>query len=194
MISRAAGWVRRFSSGPIALATTMLFFLFVLLVLPDQAAAAEEYTRGGPSPDSSFYYSPDDLYAMAAGYGEAGRRAYVRARFTFDLIWPLVYVLFLSSGIGWSFGRLFSPGSRLQWANLLPVAGAGFDLLENLSASLVMVRYPARAPIVDLLASPFTMVKWVLVNSSIVILLLGVLLVLWQRIRGRRDGGSAGRV
>ena len=40
-------------------------------------------------------YSTSDLYEMAQSYGADGRGLYVKARFTFDLVWPLVYTLFL---------------------------------------------------------------------------------------------------
>jgi hypothetical protein len=85
----------------------------------------------------------DDLYRMAEAYGEEGRRAYIRVRFTFDLIWPLVYLLFSATTTSWVFGKAFPPDSLWQRASLVPLLGTLFDYLENLSTSLVMLPLPA---------------------------------------------------
>ena len=69
----------------------MIFVLFTALVLPGRSTRAQVETRAAGSPDMSFFYTSDELYQMAEAYGQAGREAYIRARFTFDLIWPLVY-------------------------------------------------------------------------------------------------------
>jgi hypothetical protein len=183
-------WLHQVSNGWVALSALAVFLLFSALVLPGQAARAETDTGGAGSPDTSFYYSVDDLYRMAEVYGKRGREAYVRARFTFDVIWPVVYTAFLSTAISWVYVRAFTPDSRWQRANLAPVLGALFDYLENLSTSLVMVRYPDRTPGVDILAPVFTSVKWVFVNGSFVLLLAGVVVGVWQwnKRRSKRSG------
>ncbi len=183
MGTRLSCWLRRVSTGWVALAMTVLFLLFTALVLPAQAGQAEAETGGAPSPDTSFFYTPAELYAMAEAYGASGRQAYVRARFTFDLIWPVVYMVFLATVISWLYGRAFPEKSRLQLANLAPVLGALFDYLENVSTSLVMIRHPARTPVVPFLAPVFTAVKWVFVGGSFVLLGGGVVGAVWHAIR-----------
>jgi hypothetical protein len=185
MDKRISDWLRRVSTGWVALAALVIFLLFTALVLPQQATRAEQETGSADSPDTSFFYSPGDLYRMAESYGEQGRQAYVRARFTFDLVWPLVYTLFLATAISWVFGRAFAPGSRWQRANLVPVLGALFDYLENLSTSWVMLRFPAQTAGVDLLAPIFTALKWSLLGASFTLLLGGIAVVAWRWIRQR---------
>jgi hypothetical protein len=185
MWKRLSDSISRVSNGWVALSATLIFLLFTLLVLPDQASRAEANTGDAGSPDMSFYYSADDLYELAKVYGEEGRRAYVRARFTFDLIWPLVYTVFLSAGISWVNRRAFGLESLWQRANLVPALAALFDYLENMSTSLVMIRYPSATPVVDAMATVFTMVKWVLVSSSFVILLAGIVFGARQWVRER---------
>jgi hypothetical protein len=188
MCKRFSDWLRRVSKGWVALAALVIFLLFSALVLPRQAATAEQETGGAGSPDMSFLYSPGDLYRMAEAYGEQGRQAYVKARFTFDLIFPLVYTLFLVTAISWLYGRAFAADSLWQRANLAPVLGALFDYAENVSTSLVMLRYPAQTPVADLLAPVFTVVKWVFVTGSFLLLFVGVVAAVWQwsRKRSRR--------
>ncbi len=178
------------SRGWLALAVLVGFLLFTALVLPAQSAQSEASTGEAGSPDTSFFYSPADLYRIAEAYGAAGREAYVRARFTFDLVWPVVYAVFLTVAISWLFGKVLSPGSRWRLANLAPVLGALFDYLENLATSLVMLRYPERTPVVDILAPVFTVVKWIFVGGSFVLLLVGVVAGVWQWARARRYGGQ----
>ena len=156
MTKKISDWLRRVSTGWVALAALFIFLLFSALVLPQQATKAEQETGSADSPDMSFFYSPSDLYRMAESYGEEGRQAYIRARFTFDLVWPLVYTLFLTTSIGWVFGKAFGPDRRWQRANLVPLLGALFDYLENLSTSLVMLRYPDQTSVVDALAAVFS--------------------------------------
>jgi hypothetical protein len=180
-------WLRRVSTGPVALAALVIFLLFTALVLPQQAAKAELETGSAVSPDTSFFYTPGDLYRMAESYGEQGRQAYVRARFTFDLVWPLVYTVFFVTAIGWVY-RAFPPGSRLQRANLVPLLAALFDYLENLSTSVVMARYPAQTAVLDRLAPLFTMLKWELVGLSFILLVGGIAVAAWRWVRSSSRG------
>jgi hypothetical protein len=180
MGKRISDWLRGVSTGWVALSALLIFVLFSALVLPQQATRAEQETGSAESPDTSLFYSASDLYRMAESYGEQGRQAYVRARFTFDLVWPLVYTLFLATAISWVFGRAFAPDSPWQRANLASLLGALFDYLENLSTSLVMLRYPAQTPVVDTLASVFTALKWGLIGASFVLLVGGIVVVAWR--------------
>jgi hypothetical protein len=185
MGQRISSWLRRVSTGWVALSALIVFFVFSALVLPQQATRAEQETGSTVSPDMSFFYSPGELYRMAESYGEQGREAYVRARFTFDLIWPLVYTLFLATAVSWIFGRAFAPDSRWQRANLVPLLGALFDYLENLSTSLVMLRFPAQTAVVDLLAPLFTALKWGFLGASFVLLIGGMIVAVWRWLRRR---------
>ncbi|UCC86448.1 MAG: hypothetical protein JSV81_16575 [Anaerolineales bacterium] len=183
MDKRISGWLRRLSTGWMTLAALLIFLLFSILVLPQQATRAEQATGSPDSPDTSFFYSASDLYRMAEAYGQQGRQAYVRARFTFDLVWPLVYTLFLATAISWILGRTFGPDSPWQRANLAPLLGALFDYLENLSTSLVMLRYPAQTAVVDRLAPLFTALKWSLIGASFALLFGGIGAAIWRWIK-----------
>lgn len=180
------------SKGWLALAALVIFLLFTALVLPGQAAGSDERTGGARQPDTSLFYSADELYSMAEAFGAEGRQAYIRARFTFDVVWPVVYGFFLVTAISWLAGSAFPPGSSgALWRrlNLVPILGVLFDYLENLSTSLVMARYPAQTPVVDLLAGPFTLVKWVFVGGSFVVLVAVASAAVARRVAQRRGDG-----
>jgi hypothetical protein len=187
MWKRLSDWIHRVSTGWVALAALVIFVLFTGLVLPRQASVADADTGDAGSPDTSLYYTADQLYQMAEGYGEEGRKAYIRARFTFDLIWPVVYTVFLATAMSWVNRRAFAVDSLWQRVNIVPVLGALSDYLENTATSVVMARYPSPTVVVDTLAGFITVVKWVFVNGSFVLLLLGVVVgaVKWVRARGK---------
>lgn len=185
MWNKLSDWLRKVSSGWVALVALVVFALFTALVLPRQAASADTTAAEAGTPDLSFYYSVDDLYRMADAYGEEGRRAYIRVRFTFDLLWPLVYTFFLATAISWLYNWGFREGSPWQRANLAPLLAMLFDYLENITTSLVMLRYPTPTPLVGWLAPITTSLKWVFVGGSFILLAVGVLAVIWGRIKSR---------
>lgn len=187
MLLNLSDRLHRFSTGWMAAASLLIFLLFTVLVLPGLASRSEVATGSLGSPDTSFYYSADELYQMAESYGKEGRAEYVRARFTFDLVWPLVYGFFLSVGISWISRKAYSEGSALQSANMVPVLGVLLDYLENISTSLVMARYPNSTPVLDRLATLFTMLKWVFVVGSFALLIGGLMIGIlrWVRVRER---------
>lgn len=180
MLTKLSLWLLKISTPLLALICLALFLVFSALVLPDQTVNAETYSYELGSPDTSLFYTAADLYRMAEGCGAHGRAAYIRARFTFDLIFPLVYTAFLVTAIS-----LLTKTSNLSgplWAriNLLPIAGMVFDFLENISASIVISRYPHRTAVIDSLAGIFTLFKWVfLVASFLVLVVLAVFS--WRR-------------
>jgi len=188
MLTKLSNSFLKFSTGPLTLAYLVTFLVFSALVLPDQAAKAEVYSGDVGSPDTSLYYTASDLYRKAEAYGPAGRSAYIRARFSFDLLFPLVYTAFLVTAISWLVKR-----ANLAWKswgrlNLLPVAGMAFDFLENVAAAIVMARYPQSTAVIDHLAGGFTLIKWNFISASFIALVILAILTLvrwiqtWQKL------------
>jgi len=163
----------------------VVFTVFSITVLPAQSTQAERSAGGANTPDLAFYYSAGQLYEMAEGYGPEGRGTYIRARFTFDLVWPLVYGFFLVSSLSWLAGKALREGSFWELANLLPLAGVLFDYLENISTSLVMARYPVETWLAANLAGFFTVLKWLSIGASFVILIILIVGVIWRGLRKR---------
>jgi hypothetical protein len=185
MLKRWSNWMGRVSTSWVTLLALVIFILFTILVLPRQSTNEAADSGESRSPDLSFYYTGNELNHMAENYGEAGREAYVRARFSFDIIWPLVYTFFLCTSISWLAKRGFAPESPWQQTNLVPLCGALFDLLENVSTSAVMISYPHLLPVIAGLAGFFTLVKWMLVGGSCLLLLTCIIAVLWKWGKGK---------
>jgi len=175
----------RVSSGSVVLMSLAIFVAFTALVLPGQSSCASKVSGDAGTPDLSFFYTPDELYRMAESYGEEGREAYIRARFTFDLVWPVVYTLFLATSISWVSRKSLRHESGLRRWNMVPLYGAFFDYLENVSTSLVMSRYPVHSPIVDWLATIFTQAKWILIFMAFFYLFVALVVGVVEKYRNR---------
>jgi len=186
MGTKLSTWLIKVSKSWIMLLTLLIMVLFMIFVLPDQAASAEENAGGSMSPDTSFFYGPEDLIQAANEYGEEGRQAYIQARWTFDLVFPLVYISFLVVGISWFYKNLDNTTGWIVFTNLLPLAAGLFDYLENIGATLVMASYPARLFGVALVTSIFSGVKWMLIGASFLAYFALAGAALFQWIQGNK--------
>lgn len=183
--------------GWMALAAVALFTLFTAMVLPSQAEAGAFYTVRYPAPDTSLWYSPGDLYAAAEAWGQDGRAAYVRARVTFDVIWPMVYGTLLLTTLAWVWARGTVSGSRWRVVALLPVVAVALDYAENICTATVMARYPARTPVLAELAPIFTAGKWLTLSAGFLLLGIGVVVAFtarWRPHGPRPPGPGPGEV
>jgi len=168
-------------TGKIFLTALIIFIIFLSVILPWESARSGERLGFDKSPDSSLIYSQEELYEMAEAYGEDGRSYYIRSRFSFDIIWPLVYFFFLWSGMALVL-KNFSAW-LVRSLVLLPFFGTIFDFLENLGASLVMYRYPAETFLVDQLTPGFTFAKWIFIYLSFVVLILGTGIRIYYKLK-----------
>ncbi|MBC7325183.1 MAG: hypothetical protein H5T99_07705, partial [Moorella sp. (in: Bacteria)] len=147
MLKKLSDDLYRFSSGRLAILGTILMLLFLITVMPGETVKAAAYSAQAGTPDTSAIYSVDKLLGMAEAYGEQGRRAYIQARFSFDLAFPLVYGFFLAVCTSWMLKRLLPPDNFWRRLNLLPPAAVLLDLLENTCAVIVMAAYPTVRPL-----------------------------------------------
>ncbi len=189
---KLSNWLQQRSRGWVAAMATSIFILFMILILPQQAVEAERAAGGAGSPDTSFFYNADDLFQFAEAYGEEGRAAYVRARWTFDLIYPLVYTFFLITTLSWLYSYATPGGSPWRLVNLLPLLGMAFDYLENTAATVVMLRYPEMVLLAARITPILSLVKWFFVMASFLMLILGVMLAIRMWIRAREVPTQAG--
>ena len=184
-MKKLSDWINNISTGWVTLIGLVIFLLFTATVLPSQAERAEAYSGEIGSPDTSFYYSADTLYQFAEAYGPQGRDAYIRARLTFDVLWPLIYLAFLATSISWAFHKAGRAGDGWTQLNLAPVFGLLFDYLENGASVVVMARYPDPTPILASLAGLLTALKWSFIGASFVILLIALGMVAWRWVRSK---------
>jgi hypothetical protein len=148
--------------------STVVFIGFIITVLPQQSALAEANGLV-ESIDTSWFYSSVDLYRIADIYGLSGRQFYIYQRWTFDVIWPLVYFGFIYSVSVVLYRSLHSPKLPV-WILSFIWLGTLFDFIENTLVSIVMARYPSTTFILADLAGPATGLKWIFIGLSFILL------------------------
>jgi hypothetical protein len=164
---RPGGVYRVLSSPWLFAASIVLFALFMALVLPRQSAGTAEGTPEGASFDTSLFYTPVQAFDRAAAHTPEARFAYIAARWSFDLAFPLVYGLFALAG--WAFGlaRLGPWLAAHPRLALIALLGPVFDFSENIAATVIMASVPARPLGWGIAASIATPVKWLFVVLGI---------------------------
>ena len=93
---------------------------------------------------------------------------------TGDIIYPIVYTLFLALAITWLFERRFAPNSNTQKYNVVPFGAWLFDLLENICIVTMLSVYPSTHPLLAWISTVFTMLKWLFAIESVGLLLIGL--------------------
>ena len=170
----------QFSTKWMVIAAFIIFLAFSILFVPGQTRLVETYSADLGSPDTSLFYTPADLYHMAGTYGVEGRVAYIRARLTFDIAFPIVYTFFLITSISWLTNHVLEDGNEFRTANMLPLFAMLFDLLENTCTAFVFSSYPTYKPLLSMLAPFFTLMKWICVSSSFLFLFI---VLVWYFLR-----------
>ena len=149
------------SSGKLVLAGLIMFVVFSIFTLPGQNELTARYSQGTGSPDTSLYYSGESIYRMAEKYGEEGRAAYINARWSFDLAFPIIYTFFFMTSISWTMARGSLYKTWFARLNLLPLFTMVFDLFENLFASIVFSAFPSRNFVGQFFSVICTPIKWI---------------------------------
>jgi hypothetical protein len=153
-----------------------IFAIFTATILPSEAIRGVEAGLT-QSIDTSILYSVEDLYLIISGYTREVRLAYIYQRFTFDLIWPLVYGAFIV--VTTTYLLIKIKIKRINSLIYFPLAALGFDFLENISVSILMFIYPLRINVIALMASLFTTLKWITLSYSFIqIIILTVILLI----------------
>jgi len=161
----------------------LIFILFLVFVLPAEAMKSSELGLES-SPDTSLYYTAQTLYDIAESYGEKGRSFYIQQRFTFDLVWPIAYGLFLFVVTAFLMIKL-KVSQRIYKLLWLPVLAVVFDYFENMMTALVMYRYPNKTFLIDGLAGVMTLIKWLTLSAAFIALIVFLALLIFKRFKSK---------
>lgn len=168
-------------SGKNALVFFVIFLLFTALVLPAIASLTTRVIGVAESPDTGFMFDVEVLYQLLDSYGASGRRFYITMRWTFDVVWPIVYTLFLLSSIGYLSKQT---ACKFQYKLLyLPLFSILFDLLENTFITILMVLYPSTVDFIGYLFILASLIKWIFISISFLVLFLLVIRLVYRKIK-----------
>ena len=189
MYKKISSFLLRISKTWVMLLTLGLMVLFMIFVLPGKAASSQDATGSTGSPDTTFFYQPARLSEWAEEFGAAGRQAYIYDRWTFDLIFPLVYVGFLAAGISWLVQRLAGFKQSVMIVNLLPIIAGILDYFENTSISILMAIYPGEIPGLAILSAAFSAFKWIFVFCAFLAYFILAAAAIFQWLRPKQSSG-----
>lgn len=155
-------------NGKLVLITFTIFLIAIFILLPMMQNDIINNTGSAITPDTSFFYTANDLDVIANSYSSLGIGAYVRTRFTYDLAWPIIYTIFMLASI-----RLFSRGYSKRTrriVTLMPIGAFIFDILENTLCSVFMLTYSKKYMPVAMMASYASMIKWTFVFITLTLI------------------------
>ncbi len=150
------------ATSKLALLLFLLVIVFNALIMPGLAGKE----RVEPI-DIQFAYSPEKAYSLIESYGDETRAEYRRGLMTLDVLYPVVYTLFISIAL-----MVLFPGNyKLAWA---PYFAFAVDIFENAGIVTMLSYYPEELRAVAIATSIFTTIKWILALILVLILLYGV--------------------
>lgn len=152
----------------VSLALVLAVGAFMLAVYAPRFSSA---ANGYPYLETKLGYTPADLFDMAEGYGEAGRRLYIRTALSLDLLLPLLAGNLIASAALYLSKRRKGGESLRRPAFAIGVAVCLSDWMENLCMIGLLSLYPEQCMPIAIAARIMTTVKYVL-------MLLAALLIL----------------
>lgn len=174
MLDKLSETLRKYANGWLVLVLLAGFLFFNAVILPGQQARIKSSSGGTAPIDLQLFYTPDKVYSMAASYGDEERAAYRLFELTGDILYPIIYTLFLALAITWLFQRGFAGTSGMHKYNVAPFGGWLFDLFENLGIVAMLSVYPSTPALLAWVSAIFTLVKWLFAIASILLLLIGL--------------------
>lgn len=178
MLIKLSDTLRKYANGWLVLVFLAGEIFFNAVVLPGQQAKIQAGSGGAGPIDLQFFYTPEKVYGMIASYSEDTRASYRTFELTGDILYPIVYTLFFSLAITWLFQRGFSSKSAMHKYNVVPFGAWLFDLFENLCIVAMLSVYPSTPAALAWASAIFTLIKWLFVIPTVLLLLVGLVMAL----------------
>ena len=187
LVSRLSHFFYQNSGLVIAIFFTIVFIGYLFLIMMGKAEGFELADSNMKSLGTSFGFNHADIIAFLAARTDEMINAYINFNKVWDtifgLIYGLMYVIWMSV--------LFKPyAQKVGFLNLLPFAQVLFDWLENYALASLANQYLIdgliSSPIAEL-ASIFCMSKWVCSGFTFTLILVGIILMIAQVIKNRKQ-------
>ena len=167
----------KISSPGAAIAALVVFVIssVVFAKINPKKAIAERLGDKYFSTDTTFGYTPDNLYVMLQEYDHNDRAAHYSYT-GLDLIYPCFYAIpwaIITACLMRTFA--VSANCRIHYLMFVPIAVAVFDYLENFSMLGLVLMLPARSNSLAWFSTGMTMVKLVLIYAVFFLFTTGVI-------------------
>ncbi|MEM7366990.1 MAG: hypothetical protein AAF587_00245 [Bacteroidota bacterium] len=186
--------IQRFATKKHVLIFLGLDLILMFVIMPIMGGKMAEVTEHAKPLDLEIpTYSVEFAHEKIEAYGEAGRQLYKTIELTADVIYPLIYGFAYALLIAFFFQRAFPAQSWTKWLLLVPLATTVSDLAENLSIVSLLNAFPEQPNHLAQLAATFSLMKWSLILSTFVIILLGLVLFLIKNRKAKQEQREAVR-
>jgi hypothetical protein len=175
MLTNLSNTLRKYANGWLVLVFLAGEIFFNAVILPGQQAKIEANPNAAGPIDLQFFYTPEKVYGMIASYGDEIRASYRIFEMTGDIIYPIIYTLFFAFAITWLFQRGFPSNSNIHKYNVIPFGAWLFDLFENTCIVIMLSVYPSTPTALAWVSTIFTMIKWLFVLPTALLLLYGLI-------------------
>ncbi|MDX9991667.1 MAG: hypothetical protein RBS68_06400 [Anaerolineales bacterium] len=184
MIVKLSDFLDRVAKPWLILVSFLVMVAMIGYFLPG-AQARMEANGGGPI-DLMMFPTPAAVLAGIAALNAEGRAFYLLVELTYDIVYPISYMLFYGLALTFLLNRITAPGSIARRLNLLPVVAFVFDMLENVGVISLLVSFPAQSAALAGFVSVVNSVKWVFALSGMVVLLGALILWIVKKVSGKK--------
>ena len=180
----------RLASWRVWMASAAVFVVFAGVFFSSSASFAvpEVEAACGQAPlDVRFHSTADDVADFLSACGPVGRGAY-RSLQVADLIYPLVFAVFMASSLAVVLSRLAPDRPALVGLAGLALVGGGADYLENVFAWRALAAFPETAStnaLLGIASAVKTLTFWIV--GALLLISIGAIVVQrvgrWRRAR-----------
>ncbi|WP_425638199.1 hypothetical protein ACPUEN_02190 [Algoriphagus yeomjeoni] len=160
--------------------SSILAFLFALFVCFN--ILLNLYMPPKLALDLRFAYSASEAFSVLQTMGGSMRKQYLLIIWVLDMPYMIFYLLLL---IG-----LICKIWKKKCLIILPIVTVLLDLFENLTVSVLILRFPSESFTLGYLASFFSTTKWIFVGACLLYIIVGLIRNLLNRRRTDLDLNS----
>ncbi len=132
--------------------------------------------------DVRLNYTYEDVVEAFDKIGAEGRSIYAFIVVKIDMVYPIIYGLFLILLFFALIQIVFSQNSKLIYLSLIPVIGVIFDYLENFNTLKLLNNYPNITFQQVKYGSHMTQLKWIFLSLTIGLIIILSIVWLYKRI------------
>jgi len=180
--------IRRIAGFKWLIILAVSFGIFANLILPDAENHINRLSGKEVGVlDLKSGLHPGEVYQTVAQYTPQAIHYYRIIELTADVVYPIIYTLLWAVGLFLIFegGGVKPPFGKVY---LLPFATMLFDYIENIFIVVILSLYPNEYGFLAYACSAFTLLKWVSLLATSLLLLYGLVMLLWKRVAGKPAG------
>jgi hypothetical protein len=174
--------IRIFTQGRTVLWLLGAYLFMAMVVMNYGSNTINELAGKTITPfDLHFSYTSEQARTLLTELGEKGRTFYALFELSADVVYPVVYTLFMCSLIGFGWKKVILAQPPRPWVLLVPSTTFIFDVLENLGIVLFLTMYPTISDSIVAWVSLCTSLKWISAVVVAVVAIVGLLRRLLER-------------